>query len=1108
MRKNPYIFFNGILITVLAVVMLFPFNEATAQKGKVKKESAKQEVKFDTLKSSTFGGLKWRSIGPALTSGRIADIEVNPANHSEWFVGVASGHVWKTVNNGTTFEPIFDNYGSYSIGSVVMDPNHSNVVWIGTGENNHQRALGYGDGVYKSTDGGKSWKNMGLKESRQIGNIVIDPKNSDIVYVAAEGSVWGPGGDRGLYKTTDGGKTWKKILEISENTGVNNILMDPRNSNVLYASSEQRRRHVFTKIGGGPETAIYKSTDAGATWDKLTNGIPSVDKGGIGLAISPVDPDVVYAIIEAAEDGSGFYRSNNQGATWQKMSSHSAQGQYYNMIFCDPLDVDKVYSVETVSQITEDGGKTWRAIGNNKRHVDDHAFWVDPTDTKHFIIGGDGGIYESFDAGKEFVFKSNLPVTQFYRVQVDNSLPFYYIYGGTQDNNSLGGPSRNFTRNGVTSDEWFITQGGDGFWSQIDPEDPNIVYAESQYGGMVRYDRKSGTGIDIRPEPRKGEDTYKWNWNTPLIISPYSHTRLYCAANKVFRSDDRGNTWQVISDDLTAKLDRNSWPVMGKYWPASAVAKDLSTSLYGTIVSFEESPVKENLLFVGTDDGLIQVTDDGGKNWTKTDKFAGVPENTYVSDILASKFDENIAFASFDNILRDDFTPYIFKSTDKGRNWVSIAGNLPKKGTVHSIQQDFVNPDLLFVGTEFGFFFTIDGGNTWVQLKSGIPTIPVRDITIQKRENDIVVATFGRGFYVIDDYSPLRTFKKEILEKDAFIFPIKDALMYQQTGNRGQSGSTPYVAKNPEFGAVFTYYLKEKLAPKTLKEKRQEKEAELFKKGEKIPMPTPEDLRAEENELPSFITYTIADENGNVIRTINKAPTSGIQRFVWDMRHQSTSPVEAGEKFDPLSDNGRGLQVAPGKYTVSLSLTTGDQTKLLAGPEMFTCKVIGSTSFPIKDRAALMALYKKVSELSNTVNGTEAYANQIYKRALNIQQALNSLAVPNAELKKRVKDVVTQLDEIINQKFNRKSNVPSEEENPPSPVTLNSRLGTMASVLWTATAEPTQTQMDAFNILKEEFPPVYEQVKKLGEVDIPALENELNKIGAPLTPGRLPVLKR
>ena len=749
--------------------------DPTVTKKDKAKDAKKDKPKSDSLQSSTFSGLKWRSIGPALTSGRIADFAVNPNKPSEYYVAVASGHVWKTINRGVTFEPVFDNYGSYSIGCVTIDPGNTSVVWIGTGENNHQRVLGYGDGVYKSTDGGKSFKNMGLKESRQIGEILIDPRNSDIVFVAAEGSVWGPGGERGLYKTSDGGKTWKKVLDISENTGVNNVLLDPRNPDVMYASSEQRRRHVFTKIGGGPETAIYKSANAGETWDKVSSGLPSGDMGGIGMAISPADPDVIYAIIEATEGG-GFYRSSDRGASWQKMSDHAAQGQYYNEIVCDPKNVDKVYSTETFSQVTEDGGKTWRSVGNNKRHVDDHAIWIDPADTKHFLIGGDGGIYESFDGGKEYRYTTNLPVTQFYRVQVDNALPFYNIYGGTQDNNSLGGPSRN-TTGGVVNDDWFVTNGGDGFWSQIDPEDPNTVYAEAQYGNMVRYDKRSGEAIEIRPEPKQGENSYKWNWNTPLIISPHSHTRLYCSANKVFRSDDRGNTWQEISEDLSAGLDRETWPVMGKFWSADAVAKNVSTSLYGIVISLDESPVKEDLLYAGTDDGLIRVTEDAGKNWSKGDKFPGVPQNTYVSDVFASRFDENVVFASFDNILRDDFKPYLLKSSDKGKTWTSIAGNLPAKGTVHTIQQDFVNPDLLFVGTEYGLFFSNDGGKAWVQLKSGMPVIPVKDIAIQKREGDLVVATFGRGFYVLDNYSPLRTATKELLKQEGSLFSVKDALM-------------------------------------------------------------------------------------------------------------------------------------------------------------------------------------------------------------------------------------------------------------------------------------------------------------------------------------------
>jgi len=715
------------LLTILTTAFLF----SDVYAAKKKKD---EETKGDTITSGDVSGLKFRSIGPAFTSGRIADFAVNPDNHSEYYVAVASGHIWKTTNNGTTYKPIFDNYGAYSIGCLAMDPKNSNVVWTGTGENNHQRALGYGNGVYKTVNGGKSWKNMGLKDSRQIGMIAIHPCNTDIVFVAAEGSVWGPGGERGLYRTTNGGENWDKVLEISEHTGVNNVIIDPVDHNIMYATSEQRRRHVHTKIGGGPESAIYKSVDGGENWRKVKKGLPGGDIGGMGIAVSPVDHNIVYAIIEAAGESGGFFRSTDRGESWSKMSGHHSSGQYYNEIFCDPVDVNKVYSVETISKYTHDAGKTWKSIGNNKRHVDDHALWIDPQDTKHFMIGTDGGVYESFDSGKNYVFKTNLPVTQFYRVNVDNTEPFYWVYGGTQDNNSYGGPNMNTSRSGVTEGEWVVTLGGDGFFQAIDPTNPDIVYSEYQYGNIYRYDKKSGEKLKIKPQPLKGELTYKWNWNAPFFISTHSPSRLYMAANKVFRSDDRGNSWKVISDDITAQIDRNTWPVMDRYWGVDAVVKDVSTSLFGMAVTLAESPAKENLIYVGTDDGVIQVSENADNNWRKISSFPGVPEHTYVSDICPSLFNENIVFASFDNMKRDDFKPYLLKSSDKGQTWVSIANNLPEDQSVHTIVQDPVREDLLFVGTEFGVYFTTDGGEIWTKLGSGIPSVAVKDIVIQERE--------------------------------------------------------------------------------------------------------------------------------------------------------------------------------------------------------------------------------------------------------------------------------------------------------------------------------------------------------------------------------------
>ncbi|OQX87439.1 glycosyl hydrolase [candidate division KSB1 bacterium 4484_87] len=1014
------------------------------------------------ISSKIVSGLKFRSIGPAFASGRIADFAVNPRNHSEWYVAVASGNIWKTENNGTTFKPIFEHYGAYSIGCLAIDPNNPNVVWAGTGENNSQRALGYGDGVYKTENGGKSWKNMGLKSSRQIGKILIDPRNSDVVYVAAEGSVWGPGGERGLYKTEDGGKTWKAILTISKNTGVSDLAMDPRDPDVIYAASHQRRRHVFTKIDGGPESKIYKTTDGGKTWQQLKSGLPSGHVGAIGLAVSPVNPDYVYAIIEAAGNSGGFFR---------------------------------------IAQYTLDGGKTWKALGNRYRHVDDHALWIDPEDTRHLIIGGDGGIYETFDLGKNWLFKSNLPVTQFYRVAVDNEKPFYFVYGGTQDNNSMGGPSRTTSSFGIVSDDWFVTNGGDGFWSAIDPKDPNIVYAESQYGGMVRYDKRSGESISIKPQPRKDEYTYRWNWNTPLFVSPHSHTRIYCAANKVFRSDDRGNTWQVISDDLTRQIDRNKLPVMGRYWSVDAVAKNVSTSLYGTIVSLAESPIQEDLLFAGTDDGLIQVTEDGGKTWRKIGKFPNVPDTTYVSDILPSNFDANIVYASFDNRKRDDFTPYILKSTDKGKTWKSIASNLPKNGTVHTIQQDFINPNLLFVGTEFGFFFSIDAGKNWTQLKSGLPTIAVRDIAIQERENDIVLATFGRGFYILDDYSPLRLLSKKILDKNAHIFPIKDALMFVSSRGKTNQGSTYFAAPNPRVGAVFTYYLKK--SPKTLKQKRQEKERKLFKEKKFIPYPSWDELRAEDNEERPYLLFTVFDNDGNIIRKIPTSAKSGINRVVWDFRYQDPSPVSLkGPKYNPLSTGRSGLLAAPGQYKVSLSISVNGKLTELVPPQNFKTVALDNTTLPAKDRMDLVAFGTKAAELYRIVQGTISATQELAERIEYIKQAIHNTPVPDAQHMAEARALKASVDSLLI-KFTGDRTISRRSENPPT--SLSSRLWTMAYRHRRSTSDITTTEKDAYKIIKEEFTPLYQKVKEIYEISLPALEKKLEKIKAPWTPGRLPV---
>ncbi len=1057
--------------------------------------------KSDPFSSGTFSGLKFRSIGPALTSGRVADIAVRPDDPSTYYVAAASGGVWKTTNAGTTWTPVFDKQSSYSIGCVAIDPNNPHVVWVGSGENNSQRSVSYGDGVYKSVDGGRKWKKMGLARSEHIAKILIDPRNSNVVYVAAQGPLWGPGGDRGLYKTTDGGATWKAVLSISENTGVTDVVMDPRDPDVLYAASYQRRRHVWTLINGGPESAIYKTTDGGITWNKLTSGLPSVDLGRIGLAVSPAEPDVVYAVVEAAEGKGGFFRSTDRGASWQRRSRYIARSpQYYMELVCDPYDVDRVYSLDTYTKVTEDGGKTFHNLGNKNRHVDDHAMWIDPDDTGHLLIAGDGGVYETFDRGATWNFKANLPITQFYRVALDNALPFYNVYGGTQDNYSMGGPSRTTKTDGIMNEDWFFTNTGDGFETQVDPENPNIIYAQSQYGGLVRFDKKSGERKSIKPLPGENEEPYRWNWNSPLIISPHAHTRLYFAANKVFRSDDRGDSWREISPDLTRRLDRNALPVMGKVWGVDAVSKNASTSLFGNIVALSESPVRENLLYAGTDDGLIQVTEDGGTTWRKIASFPGVPDMTYVSCVTASAHDEAAVYATFDNHKNADFKPYVLKSADRGKSWVSIAGNLPDSGSVYVLKEDHVNPDLLFAGTEFGVFFTLDGGKKWIQLKGGLPTIAVRDIAIQKRENDLVLATFGRGFYILDDYTPLRSVNSGVLARDGFIFPVKDALMYIQTGSRrkGWQGTSFFTAPNPPFGATFTYYLKETI--KTKKQLRKEAEKETRKQGRTPPYPTIEQLREENEEEPPYLLFTVTDADGNVVRKLRAPATKGIHRVTWDLRYPKLTPVGKEEKVNKAS----AMLAMPGTYAVTMSTVVDGVPAQLTTPQPFNAVVLANTTLPAKDRGELVAFQKKIASLQRAVTGTQRAAQELKSRLEIIGKALE-LAPGTTEdmlaayrgLKERTARILRGLNgDATYRKYN---------ENPPPSVA--GRLQRLVYGQWTSTSSPSPLYREQYRIVAKQFAPLLRELRNLVEVDVKKLENRLEAVGAPWTPGRLPEWK-
>jgi photosystem II stability/assembly factor-like uncharacterized protein len=1037
----------------------------------------------------------------------VVGFAVDPRDRGHYYVAAASGGVWKTTNAGTTWTPVFDNEGSYSIGVVVLDPRDSNVVWVGTGENNSQRSVGYGDGVYRSDDSGKTWKNLGLKRSEHIGRIVIDPRNSNVIYVAAQGPLWGPGGDRGLYKTTNGGKTWTKVLNISENTGVTDVVLDPRHPDVLIAASYQRRRHVWTLIDGGPESALYRSTDAGASWSKLSTGLPAGELGRIGLAAAPTNPDIVYAIIESTDKKGGIFRSADRGITWEKRNDYDQQAQYYAHLVVDPANADRLYVMGVLIQASDDGGKTLHPLGERFKHVDNHEIWIDPHDPSFYRVGCDGGVYESYDRAGHWRFLANLPITQFYDVGIDTAAPFYHVYGGTQDNFTLGGPARNRSLTGITNENWFITQSGDGFHSRVDPEDPNTVYSEAQYADLVRFDRRTGESVGIQPQPGKGKPPLRWNWDSPLIISPHSHTRLYFAANKLFRSDDRGDTWTAISGDLTRQLDRNKLPVMGKVWSADAVAKNVSTSFYGNIVALAESPEKEGRLYVGTDDGLIQVTDDGGKHWHKIDKFPSVTERTYVSRILASQHDAATVYASFDNHKNADFAPYLLKSTDAGKTWKSIKGDLPVNGPVLALAEDHLDPDLLFVGTEFGLFFTPDGGKKWVRLKTGLPTIAVRDLAIHKKMNDLVVATFGRGFYILDDYSPLRGLKGQDLARDAVSFPVRLAPLYipeRPFGLRGKAfqGEAFYTAENPPYGATFTYYLKDKI--RTLKEKRQEREKELAKQGKPIPFPSPAELRAEAEEEPPTILVSFADAGGRVIRTLTGPVSAGFHRITWNLREPAPSlprPLPPERDQDLFFEPPSGPLVKPGSYRVTWAQRFRGKVTPLPGDEEFTVYVPVPADRDPAGLRELFAFQQQVTRLERAIESALEAANHLNTRLEQVKQALDQTPTIDPkwkdlarQLEQRNHDILRALrgDEVLR----------ARSENTPSSIV--ERVRYVVESERQSLARPTTTQREQYLIASDEFAQVLSRLRRLIDVDVKRLDQALNKAGAPWTPGRLP----
>ncbi|MCZ6899273.1 MAG: glycosyl hydrolase, partial [Bacteroidetes bacterium] len=760
---------------------------------------------------------------------------------------------------------------------------------------------------------------------------------------------------------------------------------------------------------------------------------------------------------------------------------------------------------DTWTMVTNDGGKTWSRLGNKNRHVDDHALWIDPNDTHHYIIGGDGGIYESWDRAQTWDFKANLPITQYYKVAVDDEEPFYNVYGGTQDNFSMGGPSRTTNIAGIVNSDWYMTLGGDGFESQIEPGNPDIVYSQYQYGNLFRFDKKSGERINIKPQEGKGQPGLRWNWDAAFSISPHSPTRLYFGANILFRSEDRGNSWIAISGDLSRQIDRNKLPVMGRVWSVDAVAKNNSTSIYGNIVVLAESPLQEDLIYVGTDDGLIQITENGGQSWTRIEKFPGVPDRTYINAIWASQHNANVVYAAFNNHKNGDFKPYILKSSNKGRSWASINGDLPQRGSVYSLAEDHVDSNLLFAGTEFGLFFSQNGGQKWIQLKNGIPTIPIRDIAIQKRENDLVLASFGRSFYILDDYSSLRNLSSSTLTKEAHIFPVKDSWMFVPSRPLGMrekthQGESYYTAENPPLGAVFTYYLKDKL--KTGKAVRQEKEKTIKEKGGNQSYPSIDQLRVEDDEEKPYLLFTIMDGSGETIRMLKTEGKKGFQRIVWDFRYPANTPIQLKQSgpSNPFREPPSGHLAIPGTYKISLSKVVNNQITELVAPLEFRIKTLNNSTLPAEDKVALAKFEKQVSGLRRSIHGAEAARKEMVNRIDHIQEAIRNTPEIPMEAMTEARNLKQDL-KSLNRDINGDRTLSTRNfEIPPS---LKGRVDRIIGGLWRSTSAPTATQREQYELAGEMLGEVLVKLTQL-DTRFNTLEQQLESLGAPWTPGRIP----
>jgi len=999
--------------------------------------------------------LKFREIGPAIMGGRVDDVAVVERDPRIVYVGLAGGGLWKTTNAFTTWHPIFDNEAVSSIGAVAVAPSDPAVVWVGTGEANNRQSSSWGNGVYRSLDAGTTWQHMGLADTHHIGRIVIHPRNSNIVYVAASGHLWGPNHERGVFKTMDGGKSWAQVLYINDDTGANDIAIDPESPETLYASSYQHRRTAAGYNGGGPDSAIYKTIDGGATWNKLTNGLPHGDNGRIALDIYRRNPNIVYALVENAQGG--VFRSEDKGASWANMGPTNPRPSYFSQLRVDPNNDQRIWLGGTSIMASDDGGKTFRNATLStsggvygSHHEDYHAIWIDPANSAHMIAGNDGGPLATWDGGKNWAIFTTAAIGQLYTVSYDFKRP-YNICGGLQDNDSWCGPSASFVLRGISNDEWMKVGGGDGMWSHIDPKDPDTIYAGSQDGSLTRRDLRSQQAKNIRPrEETETEPRYRFQWTSPFLISQFDNKTLYTGGNYVFKSNDRGDSWTRLGPDLTTGVDRNKVPIMGKPAGKEILSLNDGVQSFPCITALAESPVRAGILWAGTDDGNVQFTRNDGETWKNVvSNVPGVPKSTYVSRVVASKYSEGTAFLSFDGHRGNDFTPYLFLTTDFGEHWTDISNGLPRNnGTVRAFAEHFRNQNLLFVGTEYGLFVSFDRGKRWQELKNNLPRVPVFDIQIHPRDNDLILATHGRSIWILDDISTLEQMTEPLLTKDVHLFDVRPAVEWHLMDSKTFIGHTFFVAANPPAGALIDYYLKTK----------PERRADL--------------------------KIAILDKDAKIVRELRDLPAEpGLNRVAWDLRTDPASPPAAGGRGGGgRGGGGRGVLVEPGEYTVRVALGSSQVSKKVVVEQDLRVNLTPQESTQRRQAIAELFEMAKKSDVSE-------------RQFTALRTALTDLRksrLPDS-VQKAVDDLDKKMISIEKAPAGRGGGPPGEYIPPP----VSQRISTLLNTIDGYAFPPTRGQLAEIARLRTEMTDVDARIKQLVDEDLPALNKLMNDAGVP-----------